>query len=192
MSERPDKASAPIGEAAPARAMRQIEDLVARLENGRDAQTRDLARELAKALLDLHRQGLARLLALAAEWGDAGQATRVAWVADPLISHLLLLHDLHPIDVELRVAGALAAVRPQLQVHGGDVALVAVSDGTLVLQLQGQCDGCASSTATMRQLVLDALCEAAPDVSAVRWESGAKAGEPSAQKFVPLERLSVR
>ncbi len=43
---------------------------------------------------------------------------------DELVSHLLLLHGLHPVPVEARVRGALEEVRPYLESHGGNVELV--------------------------------------------------------------------
>ena len=42
-----------------------------------------------------------------------------AVAGDELLGHLLLLHDLHPVDVGTRVASALEEVRPYLGSHGG-------------------------------------------------------------------------
>src|SRR4051794_20223176 len=44
--------------------------------------------------------------------------------SDELVSHLLLLHDLHPVSLEARVSRALEEVRPYLGSHGGDVQLL--------------------------------------------------------------------
>ena len=67
--------------------------------------------------------------------------------ADPLVGGLLVLHDLHPDDVGLRIEVALEEVRPYLASHGGGVQLLGVADGVAHLQLEGACDGCGSWSA---------------------------------------------
>ena len=50
-----------------------------------------------------------------------------------------------------RVENALAAVRPSLQAHGGDVELVDVTDeGVVSVRLAGACHGCAGAVMTLR------------------------------------------
>ncbi len=44
----------------------------------------------------------------------------------------------------------LEKVRPNVQMDGGDVRLVSYKEGVAVLELQGACVGCPSSTATMK------------------------------------------
>ena len=59
---------------------------------------------------------------------------------------LLLVHGLHPYDVQTRVARALDSVRPYLGSHGGDVELLGVdAEGVVTLRMLGNCDGCPSS-----------------------------------------------
>jgi len=94
--------------------------------------------------------------------------------ADELLSHLLLLHDLHPVDVETRVERALADVRPYLGSHGGDVELVGVADGVARVRLRGTCNGCPSSTATLRNAIEEAIARAAPELEGVEAEGAAK------------------
>ena len=45
---------------------------------------------------------------------------------DDLVASVLLLHDLHPVDLETRVLGALEKTRPYLKSHGGNVELVGI------------------------------------------------------------------
>jgi Fe-S cluster biogenesis protein NfuA/nitrite reductase/ring-hydroxylating ferredoxin subunit len=81
---------------------------------------------------------------------------------------LLLVHDLHPYDVTTRVEQALEGVRPYLGSHGGDVELLEVSDdGVVRLQLLGSCDGCASSSVTLKLAVEGAIEAAAPEVVSI-------------------------
>ncbi|MGH3002475.1 MAG: NifU family protein [Gaiellaceae bacterium] len=94
-----------------------------------------------QAIVELYGEGLRRVLERVAD-GDPLEN-------DELVSHLLLLHDLHPVGLEERVAGALEEVRPYLGSHGGDVELLGVEDGVARLRLNGTCDGCPSSAVTL-------------------------------------------
>ncbi len=108
-------------------------------------------------------------------------------VADELLSHLLLLHDLHPVDVETRVARALEEVRPYLGSHGGGVELLGVEDGIARLRLSGTCDGCASSAATLKHSVEEAVLRAAPELHGVEAD-GSSSREP---QLLQIGRLTA-
>ena len=47
---------------------------------------------------------------------------------DELVASVLLLHGLHPVDLETRVRGALEKTRPYLKSHGGNVELVGIDE----------------------------------------------------------------
>jgi Fe-S cluster biogenesis protein NfuA/nitrite reductase/ring-hydroxylating ferredoxin subunit len=118
--------------------------------------------ELVQALLDLYGEGLRRIL----EHADVQ-----ALADDELVSHLLLLHDLHPVPVEERVGEALESVRPYLESHGGNVELVGVDDEDVVhLRLSGSCNGCPSSTMTLKLAIEDAVQRMAPEVERIEAE----------------------
>jgi Fe-S cluster biogenesis protein NfuA/nitrite reductase/ring-hydroxylating ferredoxin subunit len=117
--------------------------------------------ELVQALLEMYGEGLRRILA---------QVDPAELVQDELVSQLLLLHDLHPVPVEDRVREALDSVRPYLESHAGDVELVAVEGGLVRLRLSGSCDGCPSSTMTLKLAIEDAIQRMAPEVERVEAE----------------------
>lgn len=165
-------------ETARARVAR-VEELLDEVEALPDTRAAAKATELVQALLELYGEGLARLLAHAAEAGATGLSGAVA--EDELVSHLLLLHDLHPVPLQERVRGALAEVRPYLDSHGGGVELVAVEDGMVRLRMQGSCDGCPSSAATLKLAIEDAIHRAAPEIEEVRAEGEAGAAPPAAE-----------
>ena len=83
---------------------------------------------------------------------------------------LLLLHGLHPLDLEARVRQALDKVRPYLRSHGGNVELLGVDEGVVRLRLEGSCHGCPSSAATMRQTIEEAILRQGAGRDA-RWKS---------------------
>ena len=132
--------------------------------------------DVVGALLEMYGEGLARIVGLAAEREADGLVE--ALTGDELVSHLLLLHDLHPVSVEARVRGALEDVRPYLDSHGGDVELVAVEDGVVRLRLAGSCDGCPSSAMTLKLAIEEAVLKAAPEVERVEADGAAPEPEP--------------
>src|SRR6185295_19669255 len=86
---------------------------------------------------------------------------------DELVASVLLLYDLHPVDLETRVRRALEKNRPYLKSHGGNVELVAIDDGVVRLRMEGSCHGCPSSAVTLKLAIEQAIHEAAPDVNAI-------------------------
>jgi Fe-S cluster biogenesis protein NfuA len=145
-----------------------------------DPAARAHVREVAQAILDLHGAGLERILGHLDAAGSAGAPLLDACVRDEVIGGLLLLHGLHPLDLETRVAQALEQVRPYLRSHGGDVALLGLRDGAVRLRLEGSCHGCPSSAVTMRQTIEEAILGRAPDVIAIEVE-----GEASSPSTTP-------
>jgi Fe-S cluster biogenesis protein NfuA len=138
-----------------------VRELVARVESlleGLD----DRSTEVVRALVELYGEALARMLAGA----DPTQ--------DELLAHLLLVHDLHPVDVETRVRQALEDVRPYLGSHGGDVELLGVEGGVARLRLEGTCNGCPSSTVTLRNAIEEAVMRAAPELERIEAEGVAE------------------
>ena len=158
----------------------QLED-VEQLPDG----PRELATELVAGLLELYGEALARVLDRA---DDAPALAR-----DELIGHLMLVHGLHPVGLEERVRGALDEVRPYLGSHGGGVELLSVDGAVARLRLEGSCNGCPSSTATLKLAIEDAIHKAAPDVERIEAEGAQPPAPPpliqlgSAPRLIQLE-----
>jgi Fe-S cluster biogenesis protein NfuA len=125
---------------------------------------------LVRAVLDLHGAGLQRILGHLESADGACRSVLDACVRDDVVGGLLLLHGLHPLDVEARVRQALDDVRPYLRSHGGNVELLSVTDGVVRLRLQGSCHSCPSSAVTMQQTIEEAILAKAPDVTSVEVE----------------------
>ena len=125
----------------------------------------DRASELLQCVMTLYGEGLARVV------GSIDAATLRGLADDEVVGNLLVLHDLHPDDVDTRVQRALERVRPYLGSHAGGVSLSGVDEhGVVHLRLEGSCDGCPSSSLTVRSAIEDAILVAAPDVVAVEAE----------------------
>jgi Fe-S cluster biogenesis protein NfuA/nitrite reductase/ring-hydroxylating ferredoxin subunit len=163
----------------------RVEALLADVEALADPGARETATDLVQALLDLYGEGLARLVGHVAE-RDADGALAAALAGDELVAHLLLLHELHPVPLEARVRGALDEVRPYLESHGGNVELLGVEEGVARLRLEGSCNGCPSSTATLKLAIEDAIHKAAPDIQAIEAE-GAVEPAPAPAPLLQIE-----
>jgi Fe-S cluster biogenesis protein NfuA len=139
----------------------RIEALLGEVETLPEGRGREVALELVQELVELYGDGLARVV----ERADERLVAEL--VDDELVAHLLLLHGLHPVALEERVRGALDEMRPYLESHGGGVELVGVQEGVVSLRLEGTCNGCPSSMATLKLAIEEAVRKAAPDVEAI-------------------------
>ena len=159
----------------------RVENLIGELEALPDQEARDKAMEAVRALLDLYGEGLDRIVTLVGD-RDEGELA-AAFAHDELVSHLLMLHGLHPVPLETRVRAALDDVRPYLESHGGDVELVSLEGGVARLRLEGSCNGCPSSTVTLKLAIEEAIYKAAPDIAGVEADGAA----PAAPALIQLE-----
>jgi Fe-S cluster biogenesis protein NfuA/nitrite reductase/ring-hydroxylating ferredoxin subunit len=165
----------------------RIDALLAASGSG-GAVARERAEELVRLVADLYGAGLERLLDLLHEQGALTDDVAEALAGDELVSSLLLVHGLHPYDVAARIERALAGVRPYLGSHGGDVELVGLTeDGVARLRLLGSCDGCPSSSVTLKLAVQGAVEAAAPEVTAIEVEEPRPAGP-----VIPVSALFTR
>lgn len=149
----------------------RIESLLEEIESFEDPHARAKTAEMVQTLLQVYGEGLARIVDTAAQ--RDGELLEVL-AGDELVSPLLVLHELHPESVEERVLGALDEVRPYLESHGGDVELVGVDNGMARLRLQGSCEGCPSSTQTLKLAIEEAVLKAAPELEGVEAEGVAE------------------
>lgn len=168
----------------------RIEELIHAIDAIGDEGTRAQARELVEALLELQGAGLERLMEMIYDTGPSGQAMIDELGRDELVSSLLLVHGLHPLDLETRVRNAIEAVRPRLAQHSGSVELLGVSPaGEVKLRLEGNCHGCPSSRLTLKFTIEEAIYAAAPDVTSLEVEgaaeplNGANGIPPAVPKF---------
>jgi Fe-S cluster biogenesis protein NfuA len=70
-------------------------------------------------------------------------------------------------SVQKRVQAALDEIRPQIQLDGGDVELVAVEKSTVKVRLVGHCAGCPMSAMTLKNGVEALIKERVPEIQKV-------------------------
>jgi Fe-S cluster biogenesis protein NfuA len=150
----------------------RVEKLAARLESAGDPEIRATALDLVQSVIELHGSALQRLVDSLLKTPEGEQVLAIV-IEDDLIAAMLLLHSLHPDDMETRVLRGIEKVRPYLKSHGGDVELTSVREGIVRLRLHGSCGSCPSSSITLKNAVEDALFEVAPDIVEIVSENAA-------------------
>jgi Fe-S cluster biogenesis protein NfuA/nitrite reductase/ring-hydroxylating ferredoxin subunit len=156
----------------------RVEELLATLRTGPAAGAGPAAEELVRLLVGLYGDGLSHIVTGLRDQGAPGVEMLHRLAEDPLVESLLLLHDLHPLDVDARVQRALDRVRPYLGSHAGGVEYLGVQDGVARLRLEGSCHGCPSSTVTVQLAITGAVQDAAPEVFDVVVEGMTAPPEP--------------
>jgi Fe-S cluster biogenesis protein NfuA/nitrite reductase/ring-hydroxylating ferredoxin subunit len=157
----------------------RVEELLDALKAGGFGAAAPAAEELVSLLVGLYGDGLGQIVTILGEQGSAGQDMLATLADDPLVESLLLLHGLHPLDVDARIQRALDRVRPYLGSHAGGVEYLGVTDdGVARLKLEGSCHGCPSSTVTVQLAITGAVRDAAPEVTDVVVEGMTAAPEP--------------
>ncbi len=155
---------------APEELVERVQELLGSLDEIADPVAQQRVQELVGAVLELYGAGLDRILGVVTDAGEPGLPIRDALLEDGIVASLLLIHGLYPVPLEERVTQALDSVRPFLASHGGNVELLSVEDGVARLQLQGSCNGCPSSAATLEHALREAIDAAAPDLLALEVE----------------------
>jgi Fe-S cluster biogenesis protein NfuA len=148
----------------------RIEALLDDLAATGDPRVSDAAEELVASVVRLYGEGLARVVEALAASADGTEVIRQL-AEDELVANLMLLHGLHPDDLATRIQQALDRVRPYLGAHAGGIEYLGVDeDGVAHLRLEGSCDGCSGSAATVHNAVERAVLEAAPEILSVEVE----------------------
>lgn len=150
-------------------------------------------RERVFALLDgvdaLHRAALGRLAALLQAPGAEAVWARAR--NDSLIRTTLLLYDLLPQSEREAAEGALEAVFPYIESHGGKLELLAVAEGIVTVRLSGSCQDCSGSTVTLKRVVEGALRDGLAGFRELRVESPPPPPRPPVPAPVGLQAGQV-
>lgn len=176
-------------EAAPA----TFEDRARRIDAARravgrlaDEPAHDAAAELAAAL-DAHQAAVLTTIVRRLRDDERGRELLYELVDDAEVHAALVKAGIVRPSLAMRALQVLDGLRPYLTSHGGDVELVRIEAGVAEVRLLGACQGCGSSTATLRDLVAGTLLEHLPELTEVR-EAAAEAAGP-VEAFIPVTAL---
>ncbi len=168
----------------------QIENHLKQLSGHADRQVVERTEELVGLLMRFYGAGLTRVLEIVTDDGAREPELLGRLGDDELVSSLLILHGIHPLDVETRVERAIDKVRPYLGSHGGDVELIGVEGEVARLRMQGTCSTCPASQVTLDLALEKAILEAAPELSRVEAEgTDEPVTAPTAAPAMPLIQL---
>ncbi|MGW7356865.1 NifU family protein [Streptomyces sp. NPDC054802] len=169
-------------------ARRQVirtEESLAALDSLPDHRSAAHAQDAVRALVELYGECIARIVGHLEDWPEA--ARRLA--DDELVSHLLLVHDLHPDPPETRVGAVLEETRSALADQGGDVELLGLEGAVVRLRLTegGGGGGCGcSSGESAKDALRTAVLGRVPEIERVDIET---VQPPPPQALIPAESL---
>lgn len=144
----------------------EIEGLIREIRAGADAQVGAQAQELVRLLLALYGEGLAAMLDIVRTERGGSNAILERFASDPLVASLLVLHDVHPHPLDVRVERAVVALTPHLPA-GTHVTLVSADVDSVRVAVQRTSASAGQSGETLRLAIERAIREAAPEVSAI-------------------------
>jgi len=148
----------------------EIEALTGALESAADVETRNLAKELVRRVLEFHRAGLSKLIAIV----DTDPSKKEILANDPIVASLLALHDLSP------------AVRaPLIQITRPPSDHAAPVEPDLRQQHDGQCDQCGAPLPKEHRHVVDVGTRRLSCSCRACWLLLAADQRPRQQKAVP-------
>ena len=144
----------------------RVEELLARIEDLGGTAAAGTAEELVRVLVEYYGNGIERIAEL------IGPDAVRGLTADAQVSTLLVLHGLHPLDIDTRIEQALDSVRPYLGSHAGGVTYLGVDERDVAhLRLSGSCSDCPSSGVTVQMTIEAAILAAAPELQGIDVES---------------------
>src|SRR6267143_3525464 len=166
----------------------RIEVLLGELRSMAPPQVGAKVEEVVGLLVELYGAGLERILEVVNEDADTATPILKRFTDDKFIESLLVLHGIHPVDVDTRIEAALDQARPYLGSHAGGVEYLGVDDdGVAHLKLEGSCHGCPSSTVTVKLTLEQAIAEAAPEVIRVQVEGVAEAPTGPSPSLIQIQ-----
>jgi Fe-S cluster biogenesis protein NfuA len=165
----------------------RVEALLAELGSQAGPQVAATAEELVSCLVELYGAGLAEIVRIIGRDAEAGQRLMGRLVGDPLVESLLLLHDLHPLPVADRVQRAIDQAMPQLGAHAGTAEFAGLDEtGVVRIRLELTDHGRQAHAGAVQEALEQAVADAAPDASGVRFDLAAAAPE------LPLLQITRR
>lgn len=156
-----------------------IQQLIEDIECLPDAKVKNMMQECIQEVLGFYGKGLERILKIIAN-GNSTAAKDIYndLIEDSFINGLLLIHDLHPLDLKTRLYKALEKVKPYMDSHGGSVEIVSLDDGIAKLKLAGNCKSCPSSSSTLELGIRQSIEEYCPDLLGLEVEGINEVAQP--------------
>jgi Fe-S cluster biogenesis protein NfuA len=166
--------------------VRQLGQRIEQFEQMPAGPAKTAGRELVQLLMDVHGEGLERMMEIVFESGDQGPKIIDRLGKDASVSSLLLLYSLHPDDLETRVEKAAERMRPRLRKLACAIESLEVRESAVQVRLGAAGHSCGSSSKDIRSIVEDSIYQFAPDVTSLEILG---LEEPATGGFVALDSL---
>lgn len=166
--------------------IRRLSELVTEFEQLPESPSKTKGKELVQLLMEVHAEGLQRVMDVAFESRESGAPLIAKLGMDEVTGALLLLYSLHPDALETRVNTAVERVQTRLRKLACLIDDVNINQGAVRLHITKSGHSCGSSSNELRALVENAIYELAPDVTSLEILG---LEEKSASGFVALESL---
>jgi Fe-S cluster biogenesis protein NfuA/nitrite reductase/ring-hydroxylating ferredoxin subunit len=142
-----------------------IQQLLEDIDSLPDQNVKRITQECVQEILSFYGHGLERILKIISN-GNSSAAKDIYnnLIEDTFVSGLLLIHELHPLDLRTRLHLALEKVRPYIDGHGGSVEIVSLENGIAKIKLSGSCKTCPSSSSTLELGIRQSIEEICPDL----------------------------
>lgn len=167
--------------------VRKLGELIAQFDQMPDSPQKSAGKELVQLLMDVHGQGLERMLELVFEYRESGSALIDRLGKDDIAGGLLLLYSLHPDAFETRVETAIERIRPRLRKLSCAIDLLSIENAVVRVQLTKGGHSCGSSTRELQAIVEAGIYELAPDIASLEILG---LEDPASTGFVALETLT--
>lgn len=166
--------------------IKRLSELVTEFEQMPDSPQKATGKELVQHLMEVHAQGLEKVLEITFESSEGGGALIDRLGKDDVAGGLLLLYSLHPDALETRVQTAVDRMRPKLRKLSCTIDLLSLDEGAARVRINKTGHICGSTTGELRSMVESGIYEFAPDVGSLEILG---LDEPAATGFVALESL---
>lgn len=166
--------------------IRRLSELVTEFEHLPDSPQKTKGRELIQLLMEVHAEGLERVMEVVFESREGGSSLVTKLGNNEVTGALLLLYSLHPDSLETRVNTAIERMQPRLRKLACSIDEVTIDEGNVRLRIATSGHSCGSSTSELRALAENGIYELAPDVTSLEILG---LEEKTANGFVALESL---
>jgi hypothetical protein len=149
----------------------RLDALLRDIESHGDPAARQRVLDVVGLLMTLHRAAFDRMLALAANPASGGPALVNQLADDTIVGPMLLVHDLHPHSLDVRLARTAERVRPIIAARGCRLEIGRLDLPAVHVAVTGLPALAADGAAGLRALIERAVLDCAPEVSSVVFDA---------------------
>lgn len=150
--------------------LERIQELIDQLEGHSDPEVRKMMSACLVEVLTLHGAAISRILEIVGDEKEGSHEIYERILDEADLRGVLLIHGLHPLDLETRLRLTLDRIRPEIQKQSGEIEVVTVRNGSVHLRvIATRKEGLARPVA-LEAALRKALSESCPDLVEIQVE----------------------